>query len=151
MMLAPLAALLLAAAPAPPDTVWGAIRGTVESEPGGLPLPSAIVEVASGARTFTDSTGSYRLSRVAPGPQIVRVHSLDHEPFEVEVLVPARGEIALDVTLRHRPLPIDTVTGVSGGQGGGASDAAPRGVTAITDIPALEGPGTGMEGGPPGG
>ncbi|HEU4561199.1 MAG TPA: carboxypeptidase regulatory-like domain-containing protein, partial [Longimicrobium sp.] len=151
MMLAPLAALLLAAAPAPSDTVWGAIRGTVESEPGGLPLPSAIVEVSSGARTFTDSTGSYRLTRVAAGPQIVRVHSLDHEPFEVEVLVPARGEIALDVTLRHRPLPIDTVTGVSGGQGGTASDPAPRGVAAITDIPALEGPGTGMEGGTPGG
>jgi hypothetical protein len=151
-MLAPLAALLLAAAaPTPPDTTWGAIRGVVESEPGGLPLPSAVVQVTSGGVTLTDSTGSYRLARVAAGPQTVRVHSIDHEPFEVEVLVPARGEISVDVTLRHRPLPIDTVNGISSGQGGTASDAAPRGVAAITDIPALEGPGTGMEGGTPGG
>jgi len=144
-MLASLAALIVAAA-APADTVWGAIRGTVESDPGGLPLASAIVEVTSGGKALTDSTGSYRLGRVAAGPQTVRIHSLDHESLEVEVLVPARGEIELDVALRHRPLPIDTINGVSSGQGGTATDAAPRGVAALTDFPALEGPGTGMDG-----
>lgn len=144
-MLAPIAALLLAAAA--PDTSWGSIRGTVESDPGGIPLASAVVEVASGGVALTDSTGSYRIPRVAAGAQTVRIHSLDHEPLEVEVLVPARGEIELDVLLRHRPLLLDPVNGVSTGQGGTASDAAPRGVAAITDFPALEGPGTGMEGG----
>ncbi len=148
-MLASLAALLLAAAA--PDTAWGAIRGTVESDPGGLPLPSAVVEVSSGGVALTDSTGGYRIARVAAGPQTVRIHSLDHEPFEVEVLVPARGEIELDVSLRHHPLLLDPVDGVSTGQGGTASDAAPRGIAAITDFPALEGPGTGMEGGAGGG
>ncbi|HYH79658.1 MAG TPA: carboxypeptidase regulatory-like domain-containing protein, partial [Longimicrobium sp.] len=148
-MLAPLAALLLAAAA--PDTTWGAIRGTVASDPGGLPLASAVVEVLSGGRALTDSAGGYRLTRVPAGPQTVRVHSIDHEALEVEVLVPARGEIELDVSLRHRPLMLDPVNGVSSGQGGTASDAAPRGVAAITDFPALEGPGTGMEGGAGGG
>ncbi|HET7460442.1 MAG TPA: carboxypeptidase regulatory-like domain-containing protein, partial [Longimicrobium sp.] len=143
-MLAPLAALILAAAA--PDTVWGAIRGTVESDPGGLPLASAVVEVTSGGKALTDSTGSYRLGRVAAGPQTVRIHSLDHEPLEVEVLVPARGEIELDVALRHRPLPIDTINGIGTAQGGTTTDAAPRGVAALTDFPALEGPGTGMDG-----
>ncbi|HET7234766.1 MAG TPA: TonB-dependent receptor [Longimicrobium sp.] len=143
-MLAPLAALLLSAVA--PDTVWGTIRGTVESDPGGLPLASAVVEVSSGGVALTDSTGSYRLARVAAGPQTVRVHSIDHEPFEVEVLVPARGEIEVDVSLRHRPLVLEPVNGVGTGQGGTASDAAPRGVAAITDLPALEGPGTGMDG-----
>src|SRR5215212_11357746 len=106
-MLAPLAALLLAAAA--PDTSWGAIRGTVESEPGGTPLPSAVVEVSAGGHALTDSTGTYRLAHVAAGRQTVRVHSLDHEPLEVEVLVPARGEVVVDVALRHRPLQLQPV------------------------------------------
>lgn len=143
-MLAPLAALLLSVAA--PDTTWGAIRGMVASDPGGHPLPSAVVEVSSGGVALTDSTGRYRLPRVAAGPQTVRIHSLDHEPFEVEVMVPARGEIELDVSLRHRPLAIDTLSSISPGPAGATTDAAPRGVAALTDLPALEGPGTGMDG-----
>jgi hypothetical protein len=142
-MLAPLAALILAAAAR--DTSWGAIRGTVESDPSGLPLPAAVVEVAAGAQTLTDSTGTYRLAHVAAGEQTVRVHSLDHEPLEVQVFVPARGEVVVDVSLRHRPLALSPVSAVGASQGGVETDPAPRGEAAITDFPALEGPGTGLD------
>jgi hypothetical protein len=128
-MLAPLAALLLAAAA--PDTSWGAIRGRVH-DPGGLPLSSAVVEATSGGHTLSDSTGAYLLPRVAAGWQTLRVHSIDHEPSEVEVYVPARGEVVLHVTLRHRPLALDTVSASGGGVGGARVDPAPRGETAIT-------------------
>jgi len=148
-MLAPLVALLLSAAA--PDTVWGSIHGVVASDPGGRPLPSAIVEIESGGRAFTDSAGAYRITHVPAGPRMVRIRSLDHEPLEVEVLVPAHAEIVLDVSLRHRPLPIDTIAGVGTPNGAAGVDAAPRGVAALTDFPALEGPGTGMDGGAGGG
>ncbi len=144
-MLAPLAALLLAAAA--PDTSWGEIRGRVESDPGGSPLPSAVVEVSAGGQVLTDSSGNYRLAHVAAGPQTVRVRSLDHEPMEVQVYVPARGEVEVVVALRYRPVVLAPVTGVSKGQGGPETDPAPRGEAAITDFPALEGPGTGLEAG----
>jgi len=142
-MLGPIAALILAAAA--PDTSWGDIRGTVESDPSGLPLSSAVVEVSAGGHTITDSTGTYRLAHVAAGPQTVRIHSLDHEPFEMQVTVPARGEVEVNVSLRHRPLVLDPVSAVGAGQGGTEADAAPRGDVAITDFPALEGPGTGLD------
>lgn len=144
-MLASLAALLLAAA-APADTAWGAIRGSVLSEPGGNPLPSAVVEATTGGQTLTDSAGAYLLPRVAAGRQTVRVHSLDHEPFEVEVFVPARGEVVVEVSLRHRPLALDTVVAANaGGAAGAPSDPAPRGEAALTDLTAFEGPGTGLD------
>src|SRR6185436_15657355 len=142
-MFAPLAALLLAAAA--PDTTWGAIRGSVLSDRGGLPLSLAVVEATTGGHTLTDSTGAYLLPRVAAGRQTLRVHSLDHEPQEVEVYVPPRGEVVLQVTLHHRPLALDTVSASGGGVGGARVDPAPRGEAAITDLTALEGPGTGLD------
>lgn len=142
-MLVPLAALLIAAAA--PDTSWGAIRGSVQSDPGGLPLARAVVEATTGGQTLTDSTGAYLLPRVAAGRQTVRVHSIDHETFEVEVYVPPHGEVLVDVALRHRPLALDTVTARGGGAAGAPSDPAPRGEAAITDLTAFEGPGTGLD------
>lgn len=142
-MLAPFVALLITAAA--PDTSWGAIRGSVQSNRGPTPLASAVVEATRGGQTLTDSTGAYLLPRVAAGRQTVRVRSLDHEPFEVEVFVPARGEVVVDVSLHHRPLPLDTVNATSGGVAGASSDPAPRGEAAITDLTAFEGPGTSLD------
>lgn len=142
-MLAPLAALLLAAAA--PDTSWGAIRGRVQSDAGGLPLSSAVVEATTGGHTLSDSAGAYLLPRVAAGRQTLRVHSIDHDPAEVEVYVPAGGEVVLELTLHHRPLALDTVSASGGGVGGARVDPAPRGEAAITDLTAFEGPGTGLD------
>ncbi|HEU4451849.1 MAG TPA: TonB-dependent receptor, partial [Longimicrobium sp.] len=151
-MLSSLVLAFLAAAPAP-DTTWGQIRGTVHSQPSGLPIPSALVEVHGGGRTFAvtaDSTGAYVLSRIPAGRQLFRVRHLEHEPLEMEVLVPARSQVILDITLNHRPLALDTIQASSSGElKVDGSEAAPRGVSAITDFPAMEGGGVG--GGLPGG
>lgn len=114
-MLAVFASLLLAAhsAAAAPDTTWGAIRGVITSEPSGHPVALAIVEVESGARTFqttSDSTGAYRLHFVDAGRHAVRVHHIEHVASdEIVVLVPPRGEVVLDVALRHSPPVLDTL------------------------------------------
>jgi hypothetical protein len=104
-----------------------------------------VVEVTTGGHTLTDSTGAYLLPRVAAGRQTLRVHSIDHEASEVEVYVPAGGEVVLQVSLRHRPLALDTLSASGGGAGGAPSDPAPRGEAAITDLTAFEGPGTGLD------
>ena len=158
-MLTALALALLAASPA--DTAWGSIRGTVQSEPSGLPVPLAVVEVQSGPRTFSvtaDSNGAYLLAHVPAGRQTFRVRHLEHEPVQMEVLVPARGEMVLVVSLRYRPLTVDTVVASAGGRlAGGGSEPASRGEAAITDFPAMEGSGVGAGlpggggGAPPGG
>ncbi|HYJ80594.1 MAG TPA: carboxypeptidase-like regulatory domain-containing protein [Longimicrobiaceae bacterium] len=155
-MLVPLALALLSAAPAP-DTAWGAIRGTVQSEPSGLPLPLAVVEVKQDGRVYlatADSTGAYAFPRIPSGRQLFRVRHLEHEPMEIEVLVPARGQVVLDVSLRYRPLALDTLQARGAGElAADDSVAAPHSVSAITEFPAMEGGGVGagLPGGPGGG
>jgi hypothetical protein len=141
-MIAPLAALLLSLSAAPADTAWGEIRGTVASDPGGVPLALAVVETSAGGRALTDSTGSYDLPRVAAGEQTVRVHSIGHEPFEVEVYVPPSGVVTVDVALRHHPVELAPVTTLAFAVAEPPSEPAPRPESAITELTALEGPGT---------
>lgn len=110
MLLSVVLALLTAAAP-PQDPARGVIRGTVLSEPSGLPVALAVVEADNGTTTvhaISDSAGAYRLV-VAAGDQTLRVRHLDHAPMEQGVLVPAGGEVALDVTLVHRPIALAPV------------------------------------------
>ncbi|HEU0302702.1 MAG TPA: TonB-dependent receptor [Longimicrobium sp.] len=106
MMLIPaVLALLTAAAPAQ-DPARGVIRGTVFSEPAGLPIPLAVVEADNGRQTIhavSDSTGAYRLN-VAAGRQTLRIRHLEHAPHQVEVVVPPAGEVPVDVALTHRPI-----------------------------------------------
>lgn len=105
-MLIPVVLALLTAAAPPQDPGRGVIRGTVQSEPSGLPIPLAVVEADDGRHTvhaIADSTGAYRLN-VAAGTQTLRVRHLEHAPTEMDVLVPAGGEVALDVALVHRPI-----------------------------------------------
>ena len=105
-MLIPVVLALLTASAPPQDSARGTIRGTVQSEPTGLPVPLAVVEAEDGRQTvhaIADSTGAYRL-RVAAGVQTLRVRHLEHAPVEMEVLVPPAGELVLDVALPHRPI-----------------------------------------------
>src|SRR5687767_6164048 len=98
---------------APADTLpRGAVRGVVQSEQSGLPVRAAVVEVSdSGSlyRSLSDSTGLYRLAGLPAGTHRVRVRHLEHEPLEVEVTVPHGTEVVMDVSLRFRPVPIDTL------------------------------------------
>ena len=114
-MLAPFLFTLLSAAA--PDTAWGVIRGSVHSEPGGHPVPLAVVEVhaasgTSAAATTADSAGRYVLRRVPAGRQTVRVRHLAHAPAELEVIVPAGAEMTVDIWVRPRPLVVDTLQAV---------------------------------------
>ena len=115
-------ALALVTASAPADTVpRGAVRGVVQSDPGGLPVAMAVVELRDGgdfpaARVVTDSAGAYALQGVAPGRHTLRVRHLEHAPFAMEVLVPAGVPVTLDLSLRYRPLALDTVRSFRPGQ-----------------------------------
>ncbi|HEX6037367.1 TonB-dependent receptor [Longimicrobium sp.] len=111
MLTALVLAVLVQAAPVQDTAARGTIHGHVQSEPTGLPVPLAVVEADDGRHnvlTMADSTGAYRL-RVGAGRQTLRVHHLDHAPTQMEVLVPAGGELDLDVMLRHRPITLAPV------------------------------------------
>lgn len=110
-MLIPLVLALFTAAAPPQDPARGVIRGTVVSEPSGLPVALAVVEADDGRTTvhaIADSTGAYRLN-VAAGEQMLRVRHLEHAPMEQGVRVPPGGEVALDIALTHRPIALATV------------------------------------------
>lgn len=139
-----LALCLLALATAlPADTLpRGGVRGVVQSEPSGLPLASAVVEVGDSGRLFrslSDSTGIYRLPGVPAGRHRVRVRHLEHEPFEVEVMVPQGGEVVMDVALRFRPVALDTVRAAAGSDRSADTVPAPPGDLARAESHGVEG------------
>jgi hypothetical protein len=103
-------ALIVTAAPAQ-DTTRGVIRGVVQSDPSGLPIPLAGVEAHDGEGVVVAVAaldGSYRL-RVPAGRHTLRVRHMEHAPLELEVLVPPAGDVVMDVTLEHRPLRLDPI------------------------------------------
>ncbi|HEX5723986.1 MAG TPA: hypothetical protein VFX98_00895 [Longimicrobiaceae bacterium] len=109
-MLLTLALGFLAAA-APGDSSSGILRGSVQGELSGMPIPRAVVEVKGGDGTltaFADSTGAYQL-KVPAGRHRFRVHHLAYAPMEMEVLVPAGREVRLDVTLKERPIQLPAI------------------------------------------
>jgi hypothetical protein len=136
--------LLALVATAPVDTLpRGAVRGVVQSEPSGLPVSAAVVEVSDGQtvlRSLSDSLGVYRLGGLTAGPHRVRVHHLEHEPMEAEVTVPRGAEVTLDVELRYRPLSLDTLRAESDPNGLGAdTTAAQRADIARAETRGVEG------------
>lgn len=101
-------ALVLALAAAAQEPATGTVRGEVRSEASGAPLPGALVEVRDAALrpVLASRAGDYRLGDVPAGRRLLRASALGHEPLEVEVLVPAAGEVALDFSLPLRPVPL---------------------------------------------
>ncbi|HET6765154.1 MAG TPA: TonB-dependent receptor, partial [Longimicrobiaceae bacterium] len=135
MLIAVAAAMIAAAAPA--DTAPATLRGAVQAEPGGAVLAHAVVEVQAGGQTLTattDSTGSYVLRQVPAGFRVVRVRSLDHEPQEVRVLLPPGAQVVLDVSLKPRPVVLDTLVAVQNPHGGGVGDTAQAGSGAVAIV-----------------
>ena len=128
------------------DPPFGTVRGQVRSEIGGAPLASAVVETVVGGASrssISDSVGAYTL-RVPAGRVLLRARRLDHEPFEVEALVPAGGEVVLDFALRPRPPQLSAIQ-VRGRPDGSrtddaASDTLPpvRAAVEVTEMKVLE-------------
>ncbi|HEY7529673.1 MAG TPA: carboxypeptidase regulatory-like domain-containing protein [Gemmatimonadota bacterium] len=86
------------------------LHGTLRDRGDGEAVARVLVEVdGSGRRAWSDSTGGYRLAALEPGPRRVRFSRLGYETLEIEVLLPHRGEMRLDASLRARPV---TLTGV---------------------------------------
>ncbi|HEX6913148.1 MAG TPA: TonB-dependent receptor plug domain-containing protein [Longimicrobium sp.] len=109
-MLTALVLAVMMQAPAQ-DPARGIIRGHVQSEATGLPVPLAVVEADDGEHNvlaMADSTGAYLL-RVAAGSQTLRVRHLDHAPTQMDVLVPPGGEVDLIIQLQQRPIALAPV------------------------------------------
>ncbi|MBI4543963.1 MAG: carboxypeptidase regulatory-like domain-containing protein [Gemmatimonadetes bacterium] len=124
-------ATLILSAPAP-DPETGLVRGQVRSETTRNGLPFAIVEVIAENKrlvTVTDAAGNYVI-RVSAGPRLLRASHIDHAPLEVEVLVPAGGEVVLDLVLELRPVRLP-----------GVKTAAEAALDARSDLQAARAPG----------
>ncbi len=109
-MIAVLAAAALGFLPATAatqDTISGAVHGRVISAATGTPLAGAAVELRRSGTyrlALTDDQGRYRFARLVPGPTRIVARSLDHAALEAGVVVPANGDVTLDLTLEVRPL-----------------------------------------------
>ncbi|HEY8483752.1 MAG TPA: TonB-dependent receptor [Longimicrobiales bacterium] len=124
-MLAPLIALLTVGSLLQ-DPGAGTVRGRVYSLDTGAPLAFALVEVRDGStvwRAVTDASGSYAIVGVRAGRRWLRAQHIDHAPLEVEVLVPAGGEVVLDVGIELRPVKLPAVV-AGGGRGERERDTA---------------------------
>lgn len=112
-MLLPLALAALAALAPFQDPAFGVVEGRVRSQKTGAPLSHTIVEIRGVALplvALTDSTGYYRIEGVPAGRRIIRATRFDHNPFELEVLVPDRRKVELDLILSFRPVLLPEVT-----------------------------------------
>lgn len=110
-MLASVVLLLLSLLAADPSVT--VVTGVVRSERTGEPLRSAVVEVlGAGApiSTVSDASGRYTLSNVPGGRQVLRASHVGYAPLELEVIVPGRGVVELDLDLELRPVPLHPVT-----------------------------------------
>jgi hypothetical protein len=102
-LFAPMLSLLLLTPQQTPD---GVLRGVVRSTEEQMPVEMAAVEVVGPQHllAWTDRDGHYELRGVEPGVRRVLVTHAGHEPMELEVRVPPKGTVVLDVTLKVRPV-----------------------------------------------
>ncbi|MGH7717855.1 MAG: carboxypeptidase regulatory-like domain-containing protein, partial [Gemmatimonadaceae bacterium] len=96
-------ALALQAAQA---TVFGGVREAGTGEP----LAGAVVSLADLNRaTSTGADGRYVLRQVPAGPQHLTIRLIGHAPRTLHALVPAHGELEINVALDRTPVQLTTV------------------------------------------
>jgi outer membrane receptor protein involved in Fe transport len=79
-------------------------------DPEGAPIPGAqVFLVRPAVTTSTHSDGGYLLSRVPPGPNVLRVRMLGFRPESVSVTVPAGEQATQNFTLRRDPLQLEAL------------------------------------------
>ena len=85
------------------------LAGSVRSDGSDGFLRGAVVEVRQGlqlCRFRVDDNGMYHFNDLRPGPAELIVFHLAVHPFEMKVQLPARGQVELDLVLRHRVIPV---------------------------------------------
>jgi hypothetical protein len=131
---------LSAQAPAVPDTVTGALTGTVRGRfgTGVRRLEHAVIQVISASGRYgvaADSVGVYTLRDIPPGELRLRATHPGHTPIEVTVWLPANRTVRLDLELTADPLELPRVQVTADRPGN--SDPQPSGTRASPN-PALE-------------
>lgn len=101
-------------AASPADTIEGTVSGRVVGPTLGEPVATALVVLeryggTAARRALTGRDGRYRFDSVPPGEWRLTVTTLDHEPFEAGVRVPAGGEVVLDAVLRPSPIELSAL------------------------------------------
>ena len=105
------ASLALLQAPPPGEEPPGAsLAGVVRDGATGAPLAGAAVALSDVSReTAAGADGRYLLPDVPPGPQHITVRYIGYAPRVIHALVPTRGRLEIDVTLRATPLHLETI------------------------------------------
>jgi len=86
------------------------VAGTVRDEETGEPLAGAVVVMPDLNRiTATDEGGRYVLLDVPPGPQHIMVRLVGHAQRALHALVPGRGQLDINVSLRSEPIRLGTI------------------------------------------
>ena len=76
------------------------IAGRVTDASAGTPVGGAMVTIeGTTLTTVADDSGRYRLGGVPPGPQVIRVMRIGYAPLRYSLVVPATGNISVDLTL----------------------------------------------------
>ena len=91
------------------ENAAGVIEGVVRAYEGTVvrPLPFVIVQVSLPGEqraTLADSLGRYRIEAVPPGTVRLRVSHIAHRSARLNVEVPDRGTISIDIDLEWSPI-----------------------------------------------
>jgi hypothetical protein len=125
-----------ATSPRPPPTT-GAVTGMVTSSSGGAAIAGARVSDSAGNSIFTDGSGFYTLTGLAPGSDTLTASGVAFTSQTLTVPVTA-GETTQNGNFSLAPLPPGTVSGkVASAAGGaiiaGATVSDSGGASAVTD------------------
>lgn len=92
-------------------TQQSVVRGRVTDRDSGEPLAGVVVAI-EGTRvsTLSDSLGAYRLSRVPPGPQVLRLERLGYAVVREPLVVPASGVLEKDLAMSFQALEVEGIT-----------------------------------------
>lgn len=91
-------------------TAEAAIIGTVRDAESGEPLPGAVVTLPDIDRTvLSDIDGRYVFRGLPAGPQHLTVKRIGYAPRTLHALVPAHGEVEINIALQPHPTLLRTV------------------------------------------
>lgn len=103
--------------PAAAQDALPAIAGSVRDAQSGRPLSGALVELErTGQRTRSDSAGTFRFGRVAPGPTVLRVRHPGYASRDTTIVSPSRQPIAMELRPRTFTLAPLTVRAEQSGE-----------------------------------